>query len=453
MVPIGSQSSERLRAARVSSCRTGWRRPATARACAWRREHEALHGRARREQEHLALGVARSPSHRGERPRGGSPERSTPAPRQQPRRTSRATLDDLLPRGPSPRRSRTHASAIAPSSRRFAAPLSSTENSHGACVGAGAVHAARNASSIALGGTGPGRTNGSILRAWIACSGDSRNRSSRAADQLRRLPRRRERREPPHDRRRHHRVLRHDEPLAAATRRRGPRWSPRARAPHGPSAREVDQRGIPAHPIATFTTPFLHGRGPNVVGDLRRPIDPDLPTRVSEPLRARVGFLREERHPSGARRRASTPAFATPTRAPSRRSRCRPARDHAASSRAPPRTRRPSPSSGTSRPSAFDTTFCGHREHVAGAKVLLARVEKHAGEVRHPAGSPGGLPRKRSRRAAVHDTSESATRASDSRSSSTHDRVGHATLTRGRRRDRERAVRCPSTTHAPRRSP
>src|SRR6266540_2186551 len=82
---------------------------------------------------------------------------------------------------PSRSRSSLHACAIAASSARFAGSPSSAVNAQGRVwCGAGAVQAARTASSTASRDTAPGPKARMVRRAEIDRSGDSRNRSSSA---------------------------------------------------------------------------------------------------------------------------------------------------------------------------------------------------------------------------------------------------------------------------------
>ena len=155
---------------------------------------------------------------------------------------------------------------MAVSSRFLAASDSSTTNSQGRVwCGAGAVHAARTASSSVPRGTVPGPKERMVRRDEMNESGDSRNRSSSRG-------RTRSRAKPGGPSPRTPRTM------TAGIRSAFPMASPPAAATSSARAttvasstrpvwslvpRRSTSAGNPAHPMATFTRPRRHAR-PNV---------------------------------------------------------------------------------------------------------------------------------------------------------------------------------------------
>ena len=235
-------------------------------------------------------------------------------------------------------------------------------NDHGRRpAGSGDAHAARTASTTASRRTSPGPNDGAVRAAETASSGDSRNRSSSGgriislAGELGA-----ERLDAPDDRDRDARGLPHDE---AARRghlvgeRDDRRLELAAGVVGGPA--EVDERretGAPDrhvhHPATPRATEGVGDDDGHVHAEPRRERRPD-PLAPSRRGPSAAGSGTRPRRWRRRRRRSRTRS-----RAPSRRSRCRRAAPRRVASRARSTSRARPPSSATTRPSAFETTFC-----------------------------------------------------------------------------------------------
>ena len=161
------------------------------------------------------------------------------------------------------------------------------------------------------------------------------------------------------DRRRYAAALPITRPLAAATSSASATSSPRGRARLRRSAAEVDDGGKPGGPDGDVVRPSRHGR-PNVSVITTATRDAARRERGADPRRAGIRILRQERQQAlGDVRHVHAGVRADEPVARLGDHELVAARHHAHGTRARPSpacpARRPR---GTSRPSAFDTTFC-----------------------------------------------------------------------------------------------